>query len=161
MTPGFVKLHPYLTDTLLRWDIKYPPSSATYIKAFAGGPGFTLDVHATFPISSQIVLQLKHLSVPGCGKLVVSFSNGITVRHVLDAVYATFNKPLDFEDYAHMGLEQYVSFMKAYKRRQLEMGLPFSRALRLDILVGRTSFLGLSLVDPGNEESSKVKLLLA
>lgn len=88
-------------------------------------------------------------------------SGGITVRHVLDAVYTTFNKPLDFGDYARMELGQYVSVMKTYKRRRAETGLPFSQALRLDVLAGRTSFLGLSMVDLGHEVSSKVKLLLA
>ncbi|EDR07557.1 uncharacterized protein LACBIDRAFT_298604 [Laccaria bicolor S238N-H82] len=168
LTASTIHLGPYLHDRNFSWNIIHSPSFAAYFSA--GGVPPDISMHATDPPIPKLTIKfsLAHLSdwnLKQWDPLVVrgTGSQGVTIRDVIEGIYAYFQTPLRYHEYNYRNIEDYRLLMNSYARRVTSLryqglGLPHEDLRRVDVLLGATHFMGLKLA---SVRDGRVKFFLS
>jgi len=168
LTASTIRLGQYLHDVNFRWNIIHSPSFAAYF--CAGGVPPDISMHATNPPIPKLTIKfsLPHLSdwnLKQWDPLVIrgTGSQGVTIRDVIEGIYAYFQTPLRYHEYNYPNIEDYRLLMDSYARRATSLrykglGLPHEDMRRVDVLLGATHFMGLKLA---SVRDGRVKFFLS
>jgi hypothetical protein len=168
LTASTIRLCQYLHDSNFKWNIIHSPSFAAYF--CAGGVPPDIGIHATDPPIPKLTIKfsLAHLSdwnLKQWDPLVVrgTGSQGVTIRDVIEGIYAYFQTPLRYHEYNYRNIEDYRLLMDSHARRATSLqykglGLPHEDLRRVDVLLGATHFMGLKLA---SVRDGRVKFFLS
>ena len=168
LTGSPIRLGEYLHDGNFRWNIIHSPSFAAYF--CAGGVPPDIGMHATDPPIPKLTIKfsLAHVSdwnLKQWDPLVVrgTGSQGVTIRDIIEGIYAYFQTPLRYHEYNYSNIEDYRLLMDSYARRATSLrynglGLPHEDLRRVDVLLGATHFMGLKLA---SVRDGRVKFFLS
>ena len=143
----------------LSWDVRRPPSSATFTNNHRGAQEFTMRSPATSPPTSQVTISYRLGIVGrlwGSTPLRVTGSPA-TIECVLEAIYKFFHSAIKSEEYASIDADDHLRNPRLlseaqYARTQLAINNDESiwrvELRRVDCLDGNYIFQGLQVTYP-------------
>jgi hypothetical protein len=142
-----LRIHPHLRGTRLQWDVIGPPSRAKYR---TGKPDY--HASATYSCARKITIEMddsriaRWLQYWGPLTLDGRYDGPVTIRDVLDAIYAYFRSDLTWQDLGCMTAEGQAQTYAAYCHRIVQDPTTPQQYLRVDVLHGCTHFVSLSVL---------------